>query len=137
MHAPVELVVGASFSNHTGIATYKTLVCIDDTPMSVGRFASVDVSVLADAGLALAAMDTAIGPDVQAQNQRPDVAARLELWRAEKARRALDDRGKGCRPPRYPTCFPALHQRRPSSRSTWATMLTPWGATWSPKVSRF
>ena len=37
------LVVGASFSNHTGIATYKTLVCIDDTPTSVGRFASVDV----------------------------------------------------------------------------------------------
>ena len=32
------LVVGASFSNHTGIATYKTLVSIDNTPATIGRF---------------------------------------------------------------------------------------------------
>ncbi len=89
------LVVGASFSNHTGIATYKALVSIDNTPSTIGRFNPVNVSVLADARLALAALDTAIGPDPQARDQRPDVADRQQLWRAEKARRALDDRGKG------------------------------------------
>jgi len=89
------LVVGASFSNHTGIATYKTLVSIDHAPATIGRFNAVHVSVLADAALALPALDAAIGPDLEARDQRPDVAARQGLWRAEKTRRAQDDRGKG------------------------------------------
>jgi len=89
------LVVGASFSNHTGIAAYKDLVSIDHAPATIGRFNPVNVSVLADARLALAALDTAIGAGAQAVDQRPDVAARQEIWRAEKARRALDDRGQG------------------------------------------
>jgi thiamine pyrophosphate-dependent acetolactate synthase large subunit-like protein len=89
------LVVGASFSNHTGIATYKTLVSIDDSPGSVGRFNPVDAALLGDAALSLAALDRAVGPDPQARDQRPDVAARQAIWRAEKARRAKDDRGLG------------------------------------------
>jgi pyruvate oxidase len=51
--------------------------------------------VLADARVALPVLDLAIGPDPQARDQRPDVAARQAIWRAEKARRALDDRGNG------------------------------------------
>jgi thiamine pyrophosphate-dependent acetolactate synthase large subunit-like protein/nitrite reductase/ring-hydroxylating ferredoxin subunit len=89
------LVVGASFSNHTGIATYKTLVAIDDSPGSVGRFNPVDAAILADASLALTALDQAVGPDPKSTDQRPDVAARQAIWRAEKQRRASDDRGKG------------------------------------------
>ncbi len=89
------LVVGASFSNHTGIATYKTLVSIDNKPATIGRFNPVSASVLADAGPALSALDSAIGPNPAARDQRDDVGARQGLWRAEKARRALDDRGKG------------------------------------------
>jgi len=89
------LVVGASFSNHTGIATYKTLVSIDHTPATIGRFNPVNASVLADAGTALSALESAIGPNPAARDQREDVGARQGLWRAEKARRAQDDRGKG------------------------------------------
>ncbi len=89
------IVVGASFSNHTGIATYKTLVAIDDAPSSIGRFAPVTAGVLGDAALALTALDAAIGTEPAAVDQRPDVAARWALWRAEKSRRAGDDRGKG------------------------------------------
>ncbi|MGV8966886.1 MAG: thiamine pyrophosphate-dependent enzyme [Cellulomonas sp.] len=89
------LVVGASFSNHTGIATYKTLVSIDHARATIGRFNAVHVSVLADAALALPALDAAIGTAPAARDQRPDVSARQELWRAEKARRAQDDRGQG------------------------------------------
>jgi pyruvate oxidase len=91
----VVLTVGASYSNHTGIATYKPLICIDDAPASVGRFNRVDVGVLGDAALSLAAIDEAVGDEFEAEDQRPDVAARQGIWRAEKARRARDDRGKG------------------------------------------
>jgi thiamine pyrophosphate-dependent acetolactate synthase large subunit-like protein/nitrite reductase/ring-hydroxylating ferredoxin subunit len=88
------VVVGASFSNHTGIAPYKPIVQIDDRPEAIGRFHPVTVPVLADAGPALAALDAAV-PRPVAEDQRADVAARWALWRAEKSRRAADDRGRG------------------------------------------
>ena len=88
------VVVGASFSNHTGIASYKPIIQIDDEPGSIGRFHSVTVPILADAALALQALDDATGA-AKASDQRGDVAARWELWRAEKQRRVDDDRGRG------------------------------------------
>lgn len=88
------LVVGASFSNHTGIAPYKPIIQIDDRPDAIGRFHPVTVPILADAALALSALDAAISTPA-AIDQRDDVAARWALWRAEKERRAADDRGRG------------------------------------------
>ena len=86
--------VGASFSNHTGIASYKPIIQIDDEPGSIGRFHAVTVPILADAALALQALDDATGA-AKASDQRADVAARWALWRAEKQRRVDDDRGLG------------------------------------------
>lgn len=88
------VVVGASFSNHTGIASYKPIVQIDDRVASIGRFHAVTVPVLADAAVGIAALDAATA-DARPVDQRPDVAARWALWRAEKDRRARDDRGRG------------------------------------------
>jgi thiamine pyrophosphate-dependent acetolactate synthase large subunit-like protein len=88
------IVVGASFSNHTGVAAYKPIVQIDDDPAAIGRFHPVSVGVVADAAPALAALHAAAG-DTKAVDQRPDVAARWAIWRAEKARRVADDRGRG------------------------------------------
>ncbi len=88
------IVVGASFSNHTGIAPYKPIIQIDDEPGAIGRFHAVTVPILADAALALEALDLATGA-AAALDQRPDLAARWALWRAEKQRRTTDDRGQG------------------------------------------
>ncbi len=88
------LVVGASFANHTGIAAYKPIVQVDDVPSAIGRFHPVDVGVLGDADVTLRALLAGLGTS-EAVDQRPDVAARWAIWRAEKARRALDDRGRG------------------------------------------
>jgi thiamine pyrophosphate-dependent acetolactate synthase large subunit-like protein len=88
------IVVGASFSNHTGIAAYKPIVQIDDRVASLGRFHAVAVPVLADAASGIAALDAAT-KDAKPADQRVDIAARWELWRAEKKRRMLDDRGLG------------------------------------------
>jgi pyruvate oxidase len=86
--------VGASFANHTGVAAYKPIVQIDDDHTAIGRFHSVRCGVLGDAALTLAALLDGLG-DVKATDQRPDVAARWAIWRAEKARRVADDRGQG------------------------------------------
>ncbi|MGB3354113.1 MAG: thiamine pyrophosphate-binding protein [Mycobacterium sp.] len=88
------LVVGASFSNHTGIAPYKTIVQVDDVPSAIGRFHPVAHEVLGDAAVVLRTMRDTFG-EVTSQDQRADVAARWTIWRAEKARRAADDRGRG------------------------------------------
>jgi pyruvate oxidase len=88
------IVAGASFSNHTGVAAYKPIVQIDDTPAAIGRFHPVTAPVLGDASLTLAALAAQLS-QVAAVDQRPDVAARWALWRAEKARRVADDRGRG------------------------------------------
>jgi pyruvate oxidase len=88
------IVVGASFSNHTGIAAYKEILQIDDSPAAIGRFDPVTAGVVGDAGLTLAALLDGLG-QTHTEDQRGDVAARWAIWRAEKARRAADDRGRG------------------------------------------
>jgi len=93
--ADLLLVVGASFANHTGIAAYKPIVQVDDTPSAIGRFHPVQVGVLGDAAVTLRALLDGLGADVAALDQRGEVAARQAIWRAEKARRARDDRGRG------------------------------------------
>jgi pyruvate oxidase len=88
------VVIGASFSNHTGIAPYKPIVQIDDDHAAIGRFDAVTADVLGDAALTLAALIDTLD-EVKATDQRPDLAERWAIWRAEKARRANDDRGRG------------------------------------------
>ncbi len=88
------VVVGASFSNHTGIAAYKPIVQIDDAHTAIGRFDAVTEHLLGDAALTVAALDARVG-EAKAADQRGDVAERWAIWRAEKTRRVADDRGEG------------------------------------------
>jgi pyruvate oxidase len=92
--ADLLIVVGASFSNHTGIAPYKTILEIDDDPAAIGRFDAVSAGVTGDAALTLTALLECLG-ETRTQDQRPEVATRWAIWRAEKARRVADDRGRG------------------------------------------
>jgi len=94
------VVFGASFSNHTGIASYKPIIQVDYDPMALGRFHPVTVPVLGHVGVTARRLadgvaerrlaDGAVDIDETWVDQRPDVAERWEIWRAEKARRALD-----------------------------------------------
>src|SRR6266516_7447384 len=92
--ADLLIVIGASFSNHTGIAAYKPIVQIDDAHTAIGRFDAVTEHLLGDAALTVAALDARI-TDARAEDQTADVAARWSIWREEKARRVADDRGAG------------------------------------------
>jgi pyruvate oxidase len=88
------VVFGASFSNHTGIASYKPTVQVDFDPMALGRFHSVDVPVLGDVGVTARELSARVA-SVDAKVSYSEVAHRWEIWRAEKASRADDDRGLG------------------------------------------
>ena len=89
------VVFGASFSNHTGIAPYKPIVQVDFDPMALGRFHPVTVPVLGHVGVTARAMRAAITSGANRVDQRPDVAARWAIWRAEKQKRVHDDQGRG------------------------------------------
>ena len=125
------VVVGASFSNHTGIAAYKPIVQVDDDadgdrPLPPGRRRRARrrrASTLRRCSTRRSATPTAV-------DQRADVAARWAIWRAEKARRVADDRGRGVVGAAvFAALSDALPDRRGRSPSTSATTPTPSAAT--------
>src|SRR4029077_10464605 len=81
------LVLGASFSNHTGIATYVPTIQVDLDRMTLGKFHPVDVPLWGDIGVTLRAID-ALWPAPERPKQRGVIPRRTERWQAEKARRA-------------------------------------------------
>ena len=93
--ADLLVVLGASFSNHTGIAPYKPTIQVDYDPFALGRFHAVDLPMQADVGVAARAIADALPERVRCKDHRPEVAERWEIWRTEKAGRMADDRGSG------------------------------------------
>jgi pyruvate oxidase len=90
--ADLLLVFGASFSNHTGIYAGHPIIQVDSDPAQLGKFHAVAVPLQADVGVAAVALaERATARDDQATQ----VAQRWALWRAEKASRRGDDRGRG------------------------------------------
>ncbi|MGB5811861.1 MAG: thiamine pyrophosphate-dependent enzyme [Polyangiales bacterium] len=92
--ADLLVVFGASFSNHTGITSYKPIVQVDYDPMTLGRFHAVTVPVWGEIGVTARLMQASLGP-TKAIDQRPDVAARWKIWREEKELRLTEAAGKG------------------------------------------
>ena len=87
--ADLLIVVGASFSNHTGIAPYKSIIQIDDEHSAIGRFHPVDIGILGDAHVTLKTIVDQLGESL-AVDQRADLVDRWTLWRKEKQRRSHD-----------------------------------------------
>ena len=89
------LVLGASFSNHTGITPKKPTIQVDFDPMALGKFHAVDVPVWGEIGVTVTALRTALDGGTGATDQRPEVAERWAIWRKEKVKRERENRGKG------------------------------------------
>lgn len=89
------IVFGASFSNHTGIASYKPTIQVDFDPMALGRFHAVDVPMLGHGAVTARLLTDRIGDDHNCTDHRPEVAERWSIWQAEKASRRTDDAGIG------------------------------------------
>jgi thiamine pyrophosphate-dependent acetolactate synthase large subunit-like protein/nitrite reductase/ring-hydroxylating ferredoxin subunit len=92
--ADLLIVFGASFSNHTGITSYKPIVQVDYDPMTLGRFHSVTVPVWGEIGMTAGLLRERLG-STQAVDQRSDVTERWRIWREEKKRRLEETDGGG------------------------------------------
>ena len=88
------VVLGASFSNHTGIYPHKPTIQVDLDRMQLGKFHAVTAPVWGDIAVTLRALGDRLGPS-ETVDQREEVAERRRIWRDEKASRARDDRGRG------------------------------------------
>jgi len=92
--ADLLVVFGASFSNHTGITSYKPIVQVDYDPMMLGRLHSVTVPVWGEIGVTAGLMKERL-ESTAAVDQRSDVVDRWQIWREEKARRLNEEEGGG------------------------------------------
>lgn len=93
--ADLLLVLGASFSNHTGITPKKPIIHVDFDPLAIGRMHAVAVPVLGHIGVTARLLLENLRQDFEAVDLRTDIAERWRLWRAEKESRLRDDRGQG------------------------------------------
>jgi len=89
------LVLGASFSNHTGITPKKPTIQVDFDPMMLGKFHAVDVLVWGEIGVTSGILRDRLQGRIDTEDQRGDLEKRWAIWRAEKESRAGDDRGRG------------------------------------------
>ena len=90
------LVLGASFSNHTGIYPGKPIVQVDFDPLALGKFHPVAVPVWGEVGVTVRLLAERLGQaPAERTDQRPELAERWAIWREEKLSRERDDRGRG------------------------------------------
>ena len=93
------LVLGASFSNHTGITPKKPTIQVDFDPMALGKFHAVDVPVWGEIGVTVDRFAAAVAEGTASLDHREEIAERWRIWRIEKARREADDLGAGVNSP--------------------------------------
>jgi len=90
----VLLVLGASFSNHTGITPKKPTIQVDRDPDALAKFHKVDCMVYGDLSTTVSQLHEALKKNA-CTDHKNEVAERWRLWREEKASRRKDDRDKG------------------------------------------
>ena len=89
------LVLGASFSNHTGISAKKPTIQVDFDRMALGRFHDIDVPLWGEIGRTVDMLAAHL-PAAERPAVRDDIATRWGRWNDEKQRRSglVDDQGR-------------------------------------------
>ncbi|MEO1437639.1 MAG: thiamine pyrophosphate-binding protein [Bacteroidota bacterium] len=93
--ADLLIVLGASFSKHTGITPKIPTIQVDFDPMALAKFHQVDCQVFGELGVTVDAFRQGLGSDFAAIDQREEIAHRWSIWRDEKANRLKDNQEQG------------------------------------------
>jgi len=90
------LVIGSSFSNHTGITPKKPTIQIDFDPLALSKFHKIDVAVYGEISRTINILHQRKNEFLSNKtDQSKEIAERWEIWRKEKQKRLREDRGKG------------------------------------------
>ncbi|RIJ16125.1 thiamine pyrophosphate-binding protein [Henriciella mobilis] len=94
--ADLLIVLGASFSDHTGIEPSKPIIQIDRDPMMLAKRHPVTLPVMGDVGVAAMQLKGALESlQVAGTDQRGEIGERWAIWRQEKTTRVTEDNGRG------------------------------------------
>ncbi len=89
------LVVGASFSKHTGITPKKPTIQIDFDPLALSKFHRVDAAVWGEISVTMEMLDEQVSNLTNKEDRTEEIAERWEIWKTEKAKRLIEDHEKG------------------------------------------
>ena len=106
------LVLGASFSNHTGIYPGKPIIQVDFDPLALGKFHPVTVPVWGEISVVVEQLQAELRGELPCEDQKAEIAARWAIWREEKQRREQDNRGNGIN---SATIFAAMTRQIPAN----------------------
>jgi pyruvate oxidase len=93
--ADLLMVLGASFSKHTGIMQQKPIIQIDFDPLILGKFHAVTNPIWGEIGKTISLMYQRIDQIEVKPDCRNALAEHWRKWRKEKQLRASKDNGKG------------------------------------------
>ena len=93
--ADMIIVLGASFSNHTGISPKRNMIQVDYDRMQLGKFGKVKLPIWGEIGAFCSAVEDRLAPNAAADDQISELAERWEMWRDEKHRRMAEEQGTG------------------------------------------
>jgi pyruvate oxidase len=93
--ADLLLVIGASFSNHTGITPKLPTIQIDFDPLALSKFFPVDAAVWGEISITVKMLADNITKSDKKVKRQAEIDKRWSIWREEKQKRLKEDRGKG------------------------------------------
>ncbi len=89
------IVLGASFSKHTGIIKSKPTIQVDFDPMILGKFHEITVPVWGEISTTVDILINALLNDVPKTDRTKSLADHWQQWRAEKEKRESKNNGNG------------------------------------------
>jgi len=93
--ADLQIVLGASFSNHTGINPGKPTIQVDYERMQLGKFHPVTLPVWGEIGAFCDAVTPRVSKPADADDQISELADRWRMWRTEKSNRLAEEGQNG------------------------------------------
>ncbi len=91
----LQIVLGSSFSNHTGINGGKPIIQVDFERMQLGKFHPVTLPVWGEIGAFCAAVAPRVVKNPDGPDQIAELAERWRIWRDEKAARLAEEGTRG------------------------------------------
>ena len=110
--ADALIVIGASFSKHTGITPKIPTIQIDFDPMALSKFHKVDVPVWGEISVTVSMLSDQLSSFENKIDCSAQIANRWAIWQEEKQKRLSENRGKGIS---SIAVFDALNQLAPDN----------------------
>lgn len=93
--ADLLIVLGASFSKHTGITDKLPTIQVDFDPLALAKFHKIDAPVWGEISTTVSLFIDAIKDSHLSIDHTQEIAARWTIWKKEKEVRLAQDNGKG------------------------------------------